>query len=254
MGNPYLVLYNVLLFIGWAYCLYVTIDVVYLKGQSFIVVPKDVNTKLWKEIQIPLKWVQTAAFLEVVHSLVGLVRSPVLTTVMQVMSRNWILWGIVNLMYKVVVRSAGIPIIPLEIAQRLFGANAATFVPHLSLTTLILAWSITEVIRYSFFACKELGWIPSPLMWLRYSSFLLLYPFGVASEMSMVLLAWPALKSIRPWSLDMPNLLNFPFDYPLCCLLGVFLYLPGFPQLFMYMVSQRKKVLSGIKKSVKKQQ
>eukprot|EP00951_Prasinocladus_malaysianus_P037525 scaffold403922_cov50-Prasinocladus_malaysianus.AAC.1 len=44
---------------------------------------------------MPLKIVQTAALLEVVHSAVGLVRSPVLITAMQVASRIWILWGVV---------------------------------------------------------------------------------------------------------------------------------------------------------------
>ena len=40
---------------------------------------------------------QTAAILEVLHSLVGLVRAPVGTTAMQVASRLWLVWGILDL-------------------------------------------------------------------------------------------------------------------------------------------------------------
>jgi hypothetical protein len=40
--------------------------------------------------------VQTCAILEVVHVLLGWVRSPLQTTVMQVASRLWIVWGIVQ--------------------------------------------------------------------------------------------------------------------------------------------------------------
>jgi very-long-chain (3R)-3-hydroxyacyl-CoA dehydratase len=40
--------------------------------------------------------VQTCALLEVAHTLLGWVRSPLQTTVMQVASRLWIVWGIVQ--------------------------------------------------------------------------------------------------------------------------------------------------------------
>lgn len=37
----------------------------------------------WSEVEIPLKIVQTAAVLEVLHSMVGLVKSPWVTALMQ---------------------------------------------------------------------------------------------------------------------------------------------------------------------------
>jgi hypothetical protein len=39
-------------------------------------------------------WVQTLAVLEIVHALVGFVRSPIATTGMQVFSRLVLVWGI----------------------------------------------------------------------------------------------------------------------------------------------------------------
>lgn len=54
---------------------------------------------------------------------------------------------------------------------------------------MILAWSITEVIRYNYFVLNLRGYVPSFMTWLRYNTFYVLYPVGILSEMSMVLKA-----------------------------------------------------------------
>lgn len=113
---------------------------------------------------------------------------------------------------------------------------------------------------------------PYPLLWLRYSTFILLYPLGVASEMTMVWLALPHIRRSHMWSIDLPNAVNFAFDYFFFCLLAVIIYIPGgtkaeaapnkltldapgkpimllkalcagFPVLYLHMLHQRKKVL-----------
>lgn len=52
---------------------------------------------------------------------------------------------------------------------------------------------------------------------------------GVASELTMVWLALPTIKSQRLLYLDLPNRLNFGFDYHLICWLVVAAYVPGEP-------------------------
>ncbi len=42
------------------------------------------------------------------------------------------------------------------------------------------AWSVTEVVRYSYYAFNILGFVPYLLTWCRYSLFIILYPLGVA--------------------------------------------------------------------------
>ncbi len=68
---------------------------------------------------------------------------------------------------------------------------------------------------------------PYPLLWLRYTTFIPLYPLGVASEMTMVALALPHIRKSQMWSIRMPNAFNFAFDYFLFCLLAVAIYIPG---------------------------
>lgn len=61
----------------------------------------------------------------------------------QVASRLWILWGVVNLAPGPTTSGA------LKLLQLPGGITL-----QLSLTTLLAAWSLSEIIRYSFFAFK----------------------------------------------------------------------------------------------------
>lgn len=54
---------------------------------------------------------------------------------------------------------------------------------------MLLAWSITEIIRYSYFMLNLIGSVPGYLTWLRYNSFYVLYPVGVTSEMLLIFYA-----------------------------------------------------------------
>lgn len=154
-------------------------------------------------------------------------------TVIQVASRIWALWGIVNVAPGPC--STG--------AVHLFKLGPLDL--QLNLVTLLFAWCTSEILRYSFYAAKEVGVMPRPLLWLRYSAFIVLYPLGVASEMTMVYLAMPTIKKNRPLSIHMPNAWNFALDYYVACWLGVAAYVPGLPELYLHMCKQRKKVLGG---------
>ena len=77
----------------------------------------------------------------------------------------------------------------------------------------------------------------------RYSLFLVLYPFGVTSELAV----------IRPVVYGVPeswHVLPYGALGTLC--LYLFVYVPFFPMLFGHMLAQRKKILGGGQK-VKKE-
>jgi hypothetical protein len=61
-------------------------------------------------------------------------------------------------------------------------------------SSMLLAWSITEVIRYSYFALNLSGLQPKALVWLRYNTFFVLYPIGILSECTLVYMAAEPLK------------------------------------------------------------
>jgi very-long-chain (3R)-3-hydroxyacyl-CoA dehydratase len=112
-----------------------------------------------------LSFTQSIAVLEVFHSLVGIVRASPLTTAMQVASRLLLVWGVVGAFPEVVVTT------------RIFGIRTqhypgSTGGPY-AYAGILLAWGITECIRYGFFVWKEglgNGSIPKWLFWLRWVS------------------------------------------------------------------------------------
>ncbi|KAK4053589.1 hypothetical protein OIO90_003828 [Microbotryomycetes sp. JL221] len=112
-----------------------------------------------------VKAVQTLALLEIVHSALGLVRSGLLTTLMQLSSRIFVVWYVC-------------PFYP-ENAQSPF------------YTSMVLAWSITEIIRYSHYVTSILGAKAPLLEWLRYSTFYVLYPVGALSEAALIFYSAP---------------------------------------------------------------
>lgn len=88
-----------------------------------------------------------------VHCAVGLVPSAIMTTLMQVYSRLFIVWALLE--------------------------GVAGVSDNVGLLVVSYAWAITEVIRYSYYFFSLLNAVPYPLTWCRYTFFYFLYPLGV---------------------------------------------------------------------------
>lgn len=85
-------------------------------------------------------------FVQVVHCAVGLVPSAVLTTLMQVYSRVFVVWALLE--------------------------GVAGVRDNLGLLLVASAWGITEVIRYAYYFFSLFGSVPYFLVWCRYNSFI----------------------------------------------------------------------------------
>ncbi|KAG2595637.1 very-long-chain (3R)-3-hydroxyacyl-CoA dehydratase PASTICCINO 2A-like [Panicum virgatum] len=212
VGRLYLSVYNWIVFYGWFQVLYYTTLTLLARGHESV----------YEAVEQPLLFAQTAALLEILHATVGFVRSPISATIPQLSGRLFVTWGILW--------------------------SFAETHSHVLVTSLVLSWSITEVIRYSFFGLKEaFGIIPYRHLWLRYSTFLVLYPIGLVSELGLIYAALPSMKASGKYCLKMPNKWNSSFSYYYFSIILSILYIPGFPYLFHYMLTQRKKALSKAK-------
>jgi very-long-chain (3R)-3-hydroxyacyl-CoA dehydratase len=80
----YLIFYNVSLCAGWGVVLKLAVDTILAGSDLKESLAAVYNTP---DLSIVLGYSQTAALLEIIHAGVGLVRSPVVVTAMQVMSR-----------------------------------------------------------------------------------------------------------------------------------------------------------------------
>ncbi|ODV83129.1 hypothetical protein CANARDRAFT_209385 [[Candida] arabinofermentans NRRL YB-2248] len=169
-------------------------------------------TSIWTII------VQSLAIVEIYNSAVGNVKSPVLTTLMQVSSRLLLVFGIFT----------ALPQSPANI--------------HWSYITLTIAWSVTETMRYYYYAANIIsnGNPPSYMKWFRYNSFIILYPMGISSECIMI------YKSLNEAELVYGLWYKW---FLIGCLLT---YIPGSYTLFTYMLKQRSKVMKQLKSDKKK--
>ncbi|XP_035229588.1 very-long-chain (3R)-3-hydroxyacyl-CoA dehydratase 1-like [Stegodyphus dumicola] len=190
-SKPYLVLYNSVQTAGWSYILFQTL--------KFLIENRSISG-LWGVIGSSLLTFQTLAVLEVVHCILGLVKASALVTSIQVASRVIQAWGIMN---------------PIENVH-----NSPT------LALAIIAWSISEITRYSFYCCNLLGLPSKTLTWCRYSFFVALYPAGVFSEVSNIFLALDTIKRKQLFSLTLPNPMNISFSFYYANILILLSYIP----------------------------
>ena len=173
----------------------------YLTIGTMIANPAQVYSKTFFVLQI----VQSSALLEIFHSVLKMVKSSPMTTVMQVSSRLFIVWFVLNSFPKVQ--------------------------GSIAVSTMILAWSITEIVRYSFYFCALIGNVPFVLLYLRYTLFYILYPLGAGSEFVLVILSMPYSNQAEYAILGAASLV----------------YAPGFYVMFSHMIKQRRNTLTSKK-------
>ncbi|XP_066467898.1 very-long-chain (3R)-3-hydroxyacyl-CoA dehydratase 2 [Tiliqua scincoides] len=209
VATAYLVIYNVVMTAGW---LVIAVGLVraYLAKGSY--------HNLYYSIEKPLKFFQTGALLEVLHCAIGIVPSSVVLTAFQVMSRVFLTWAVTHSVKEVQSED--------------------------SVLLFVVAWTITEITRYSFYTFSLLNHLPYLIKWARYTLFIVLYPMGVTGELLTIYAALPHVRRSGLYSISLPNKYNFSFDYHAFLILTMISYIPLFPQLYFHMLHQRRKILS----------
>ena len=207
--KSYLTLYNVIFAVLWLSVFITTLSHA-LKSKITLFTATEPRTR----------WIQTATLIEVLHAAtgifskayvsiheltsLGIIRSPVSTTALQVVTRViqvWMVW---------------------------YSFPSSTASSHAYLA-LLLAWSTADTIRYAYLALNVHNKAPKWLVWLRYiatsiewghtdrhryTMFYALYPIGIGAE------CWLLYRAIAPGreiSAAIPPIFYF-------CLM---LYIPG---------------------------
>lgn len=202
--KPFLILYNTVAGSLWFIHLYNTLNA--------IINNTNVNTFYSDSVNF-LTITQCLAIIEIFNSLFKIVKSPLLTTFAQVSSRLLIVIG----------------------SFKLSATPISSFIGY-EYFTLSLAWSITEVVRYFFYAFNLLNIQPKVLVFLRYNMFPVLYPLGVTSELIIL---------YKTTQINDNSLVKLVY------IVSMLAYLPGFPVLFSHMWIQRKKAMKQLFKSKK---
>uniref|UniRef100_A0A8D8XV69 Very-long-chain (3R)-3-hydroxyacyl-CoA dehydratase n=1 Tax=Cacopsylla melanoneura TaxID=428564 RepID=A0A8D8XV69_9HEMI len=208
--KTYLLAYNFGQVIGWSYLLLQMIG-------HYLSINK--TTSLWDTVYWTVIIFQNAALVEVVNVALGLVKSNLALTFFQVMSRVMVVVGI------------------------LIATPTGPASPGLPLC--LFAWTVTEIIRYLFYALNLINAVPDLLIWCRYTFFIALYPIGITGELLCMWWAQSWVAETKLWSMELPNAINFTFSYQYFIIYVMLLYIPLFPQLYLHMFGQRKKILGG---------
>lgn len=148
---------------------------------------------------------QGMALLEIIHVLLKWVKSPIVSTIVQVFSRILVL-----VLINIFIKSDPLPI----------ATNTGIII-------ISLAWGITELVRYSLYFLQLFGKQPAFLLWMRYSFFVVLYPLGVTGE-------WAIL--VTPLITDGITL----SVYTVFLVIAAIAYIYYFPVLYKYMWRQRE--------------
>ncbi|GAA6008309.1 hypothetical protein JCM11491_004431 [Sporobolomyces phaffii] len=175
--TSYLVAYNLASALAWTYVLSLVVThmlrgpVGWTSVKAFLGAQGRRETALerassaFDQFGHEVKWVQTAAILEAVHSATRLVRSPLGTTVAQIASRLLIVWYVC--------------IVYPQVPQTPFYVSMVT------------AWSFAEIVRYLHYATNLLDVKVPVLEWIRYTAFYILYPVGAGSEATLIYFSAP---------------------------------------------------------------
>ena len=211
----YLILYNLLQFLGW---LHFFIKVI----KGFII--SKTYQEIYNETHVILEYCQYGAILEIIHSILKIVKSSVLATAIQIFGRCAIV------------------------------AILQYFKNSVSIGYLLLsfAWPSIEIIRYPYYLFnsfkneKKTFEIPYILIWCRYSFFIVLYPIGVSGEMISLFYSREDLDKYS-------NNNHFKLSY----IIYIFylFYVPGLYVMYKYLLKQRNKALSklNVEKMAKKE-
>ena len=206
----YLILYNIIQLLGWSFF--------FLKVTNDLIISKSIEEIYLNSHKI-LEFCQYGAFLEIIHSFIGIVNSSFFITSIQIIGRILI-------------------VIILQFFQNAISKGYLL---------IYFAWSLVEIIRYTYYILslfqKEINIfnIPYIIIWCRYSFFIILYPIGISGEMITV---WNAKKDFNKYIIYQNDKYTFTVAnliYPIWIL-----YIPALIFLYSYLFKQRKKVLNRL--------
>lgn len=218
--RAYLLLYNCLQCVLWLHTLYLIATEV---PQFMPVLNKSSGglkksmASLYIGISPSALLAQKLSWLEVLHAATGLVGGGIVPAFVQALGRSAVL------------------LILLE--------NSTTARSSAAAITLVVTAAVGDVVRYQFYATSLLNICPRWLLKLRYSVFLVCYPVGIVSEWLLYFISLDEIDARGVGKIQMPNSLNFAFDYAVWNRVVLILYFYFGPSMYLYMLKQRRNKL-----------
>lgn len=216
----YLLIYNLVQFIGYLF-------IVLVMGIQYAKRGPDFIPETYQYVGNAMKFFQLLQFLEVMHPLFGYTRNSMLVPFMQTTGRGFLLFAMVEAEVRIQTK----PVV----------------------FYLFLVWSLIEVVRYPYYflnlvlddRTKVKAFYFRWITWLRYSIWIPLYPLGVLCEGLVIIRNIVYFEETGRFSVDMPNRYNFTWDMVLFLKFYLlFLIIPGIFFMMRHMAKERAKRLN----------
>ncbi|XP_006886713.1 PREDICTED: very-long-chain (3R)-3-hydroxyacyl-[acyl-carrier protein] dehydratase 3 isoform X2 [Elephantulus edwardii] len=171
MKKGYLFMYNLVQFLGFSW-IFVNLTV------RFFILGKESFYDTFHTVADMMYFCQMLAAVETINAAIGVTKSPVMPSLIQLLGRNFILFIIFGTL------------------EEMQNTAVVFFVFYL--------WSTIEVFRYPFYmlACIDMDW--KVLTWLRYSVWIPLYPLGCLAEAVSVIQSIPVFNETGRFSFTLP--------------------------------------------------
>ncbi|XP_005089728.1 very-long-chain (3R)-3-hydroxyacyl-CoA dehydratase 3 [Aplysia californica] len=212
LSQTYLFLYNLFQFVGYTYIFVILLYQYIRTGES-------AKQAAFETTGSQMMVCQIIAVLEVIHPMIGLIKSNFIMSLAQVMGRNLIL-------FLLVLQEPRLQISPM-------------------CWYLFVVWSCVEVIRYPFYLLQIAGLEIKTLTWLRYTIWIPLYPLGILIEATIVVMSISFFAETGYFSIELPNSANFAFYFPYFLATYLVLMAVGGTNNLSHMRNQRQKQLYG---------
>ncbi|NWV69018.1 HACD3 dehydratase, partial [Malurus elegans] len=236
LKKGYLIMYNLVQFLGFSW-IFVNMTVrlfilgkgnmeihLFSKMVGFLCLT-DSFYDTFHTISDMMYFCQTLALMEIMNSLIGLVRSPLIPAIVQVFGRNFVLFVILG---------------SLEEMQ----SKPVVFF-------IFYFWSISELFRYPYYMLSCIGIEWKPLTWLRYTVWIPLYPLGGLAEAVCIVQSIPIFSETGKFSLGLPNPLNVTIQFPFVLQIYLIALFLGLFVNFRHLYKQRKHHLGPKKRKMK---
>ncbi|XP_067932027.1 very-long-chain (3R)-3-hydroxyacyl-CoA dehydratase-like [Watersipora subatra] len=215
LKKHYLFSYSLFQFITWTFILVkVILGLIYTGAEDY---------KVYDDVGIVLVISQIFSVLEIIHPLIGLVKSGVIAPLAQVCGRCLMLLAVI--------------------------CNEPKLQTGPATTYLILFWSLADFIRHPFYMMSSMKASFYWLVWLRYTMWIPLYPLGVLCEYLILWQAIPLFTQSGKLSISLPNPYNFSFSITSIMYMHLVVLPLGLLKLMAHMYSLRKKKLRKPSKS-----
>ncbi|XP_009278762.1 PREDICTED: very-long-chain (3R)-3-hydroxyacyl-CoA dehydratase 3 [Aptenodytes forsteri] len=218
LKKGYLIMYNLVQFLGFSW-IFVNMTV------RLFILGTDSFYDTFHTIADMMYFCQTLALMEIMNSLIGLVRSPLRPTVAQIFGRNFVLFVVLG---------------SLEEMQ----SKPVVFF-------IFYFWSIIELFRYPYYMLSCIGIEWKPLTWLRYTAWIPLYPLGGLAEAVCIIQSIPIFSETGKFSLGLPNPLNVTIQFSFLLQIYLIALFLGVYINFHHLYKQRKQHLGPKKRKMK---